>query len=213
MDELSLRERKFAATKAAIQAAVLKRLNEQTLDDIVVKDVCQEVQISETTFFNYFASKQEVIAYTVQIWSIAVAWEMQQTVLQSGQHLQAIRSLFDLTAEMTVETTGLMGEILAYQAKMREPFVFKPLTRAEYAKQFPDRAGIESVAAQGIDQLLFTHLQSAMETGELLPDSNLSSLTMTLIAIFFVTPILVRQGFGSEVKEAYRQQLDQLLPG
>ena len=103
MDGLSLRERKFAATKAAIQAAVLKRLNQQTLDDIVVKDVCQEVQISETTFFNYFASKQEVIAYTVQIWSIVVAWEMLQTVRQSGKHLLAIRRLFDLTAEMTVE--------------------------------------------------------------------------------------------------------------
>jgi AcrR family transcriptional regulator len=212
MDGLSLRERKFAATKAAIQAAVLKRLNQQTLDDIVVKDVCQEVQISETTFFNYFASKQEVIAYTVQIWSIVVAWEMLQTVLQSGKHLLAIRRLFDLTAEMTVETAGLMGEILAYQAKMQEPFVFHPLTRAEYAQQFPNIAGIEAIAFQSIDQLLFTHLESALETGELIPGTDLRSLTMTLIAIFFVTPILVRQGFDGEVKEAYRQQLDLLLP-
>ena len=74
MKELPLRERKYASTKAALLSAVLARLNDQTLESISVKEVCREVQVSETTFFNYFASKQAVIFYLVHIWSITASW-------------------------------------------------------------------------------------------------------------------------------------------
>lgn len=212
MSNLSLRERKYAATKAALQAAVLKRLNDEALEDINVKDVCEEVQVSETTFFNYFASKQDVIGYTIQIWSIAVNWEMQQIFAQNGKHLLAIRRLFEVTAQMNSESLGLMGEILAYQAKMREAYVFTPLTRAEYAHHFPNAPGIDEIQALGIDELLQTRLSAAKENGELPPESDLRTLTMTLIAIFFVTPVIIQLGFGGNVQETYRRQLDLLLP-
>ena len=60
MKEYPLRERKYAATKAALLDAVLARLHDQTLDSISVKEVCREVPVSEATFFNYFTSKDVV---------------------------------------------------------------------------------------------------------------------------------------------------------
>jgi len=205
--ELPLRERKYAATKAALLDAVVARLNDETLDSISVKEVCREVQVSETTFFNYFASKQAVIFYLVQLWSISARWEMQQTLAQGGSHLDAICTLFDLTAEQVVQTPGVMGEIVAWQARNRDKVVFTPLTPAEYALHFPDKTDIEQLQAQGIDQLLGAQLQAALQAGELPADSDLPALALALMAIFFVTPILLQQGPDADVKNAYRRQL------
>jgi len=210
MKELPLRERKYAATKAALLYAVLARLQDQTLESISVKEVCGEVQVSETTFFNYFASKEAVIFYFVNIWSITVGWEMQQTLAQGGTHLDAICTLFDLTAEQVVQTPGVMGEIVAWQTRKRDAVAFTPLTRAEYALHFADKAGIEQLEALGIDQLLGAQLQAALQAGELAADSDLPALALTLMAIFFVTPVLLQQGADADVKDAFRRQL-QLL--
>jgi AcrR family transcriptional regulator len=207
MNELPLRERKYAATKAALLEAVLARLNDQTLESISVKEVCRELPVSEATFFNYFASKQAVIFYLVHIWSINAAWEMQQTLAQGGGHLDAICTLFDLTAEQIVETPGVMGEIVAWQTRKREGVTFTPLTRAEYALHFPGKAGIEKLPAQGIDQLLGAQLQAALQDGELPPDTDLLALALTLMAIFFVTPILLQQQPDADLKDAFHRQL------
>ena len=207
MKELPLRQRKFAATKAALLNAVLTRLNDQTLESISVKEVCREVQLSETTFFNYYASKQAVIFYLVQLWSITATWEMQQTLAHGGGHLDAICTLFDLTAEQVVHTPGVMGEIVAWQTRKRDSVTFTPLTRAEYALHFPDKDGIEQLPAQGVDQLLGAQLHAALQAGELASDSDLPALTLTLLAIFFLTPILLEQGAGADLKKTYHRQL------
>jgi AcrR family transcriptional regulator len=212
MKELSLRERKHAGTKAALLNAILARLGDQTLDDIAVKDVCREVMVSEATFFNYFASKQDVIIYSVQLWSIEVAWEMQAVRARGGGHLEAIRTLFEVTAAKAKKTPGLMAEILARQALMREPVVYAPLTLAEYREHFPGKTGIEAVEGQALDQLILGPLAMAQEAGELPQDVDPQVLGMSLIAIFFVTPVLVTMGLGEDVGAAYRRQLDQLLP-
>lgn len=207
MNELPLRERKYASTKAALLQAVLTRLEDQTLESISVKEVCYEAEVSETTFFNYFASKQAVILYLVQIWSVSVAWEMQQTLAQGGSHVDAICALFDLTAEQVVQSPGVMGEIVAWQSRNREEVDFTPLTNAEYALHFPDSAGIEQFEAQGIDQLLGIQLQAAYQAGELSEDCDLPALVLTLIAIFFVTPILLQQKQDADLGDTFRRQL------
>ena len=205
--ELPLRERKYAATKAALLDAVLARLDDQTLESISVKEICHEVQVSETTFFNYFDSKQAVIFYLVQLWSITAGWEMQQTLAQGGTHLDAICTLFDLTAEQVVQSPGVMGEIVAWQALNRDKVVFAPLTAAEYALHFPDQKDSEQRQAQGIDQLLGAQLQAALQDGELPADSDLPALALALMAIFFVTPILFQQGPDVDLRDAFRRQL------
>lgn len=210
MKELPLRERKYAATKAALLDAVLARLNDQMLDSISVKEVCGEVQVSETTFFNYFDSKQAVIFYLVQLWSIRAGWEMQQTLAQGGSHLDAVCTLFDLTAEQVVQSPGVMGEIVAWQARKRDKVVFTPLTAAEYALHFADNTDIVQLQAQGIEQLLGAQLHAALQDGELAADSDLAALALALMAIFFVTPVFLQQGADADVKDAYRRQL-QLL--
>ncbi len=212
MTDLSLRERKYAATKAALMEAVLARLATQTLDGVAIREVCAEVQVSETTFYNYFPAKQDVIIYFVQLWSIMVAWEMHQRIAQGGTHLDAVRRMFTLTAERDATTPGVMNEIVAFMARKREPVIYAPLTPAEYAHHFPDAVGIAAYSVRSIDALVLDQLHAAQQAGEIAPEVDAQALAMSLIAVFFVTPVIVAMGLVENAQTAYQRQLAQLLP-
>lgn len=209
MTELTLRERKYAATKAALTQALVARLKTESLDEIPVKAVCAEAQVSEATFFNYFPTKAAAVGYRVQLWSIEAQWAMQHCLATGGSHLAAVRELFATVARAEETTPGVMREVVVFQA--RHSLAFSPLTRAEYALHFPARVGVERLQALGVDQLLRAGLQAAQKAGELSPDLDLDAFTITLMSVFFLTPLLASAQHRGTLSEHYRRQLDILL--
>lgn len=59
--EGGLRERKRAATRAAITAVARKLTAERGLNGYTVEEVCEQTNISRRTFFNYFPTKEDAI--------------------------------------------------------------------------------------------------------------------------------------------------------
>lgn len=57
--ELSLRERKKRATRAALQRAALELVAAHGLEGVTIDDITARVGVSPRTFFNYFATKEE----------------------------------------------------------------------------------------------------------------------------------------------------------
>ena len=58
---MSLRERKKAATRAALIATARKLFTEKGYEHTTLDEICDAVQIHVTTFFSYFESKEEVL--------------------------------------------------------------------------------------------------------------------------------------------------------
>ena len=58
---IGLRERKKLKTKAAIQKEALRLFLEKGFDETTIEDIAEAVEISPSTFFNYFPSKEEVV--------------------------------------------------------------------------------------------------------------------------------------------------------
>src|SRR6476660_5993038 len=56
-----LRERKRAATRAAITAVARSLTAERGLNGYTVEEVCEQAGISRRTFFNYFPAKEDAI--------------------------------------------------------------------------------------------------------------------------------------------------------
>ena len=203
---LSLRARKQAQTKLALMNALIARLDDRNLDEIPVKELYEAADISEASFFNYFARKADIIVYFIQLWSLDLAWQLGQADPERPVY-EAIAEVYVSTARQTREHPGLMREILAQQARQASPSEPFEITLAERLIAFPDRPGIAEVPALGLDSLFPPLVERAIATGELPPTTDPTAAFLGLSTIFLGVPMCLTRSAPEFLEAAYRQQL------
>jgi AcrR family transcriptional regulator len=171
------------------------------------------VPCSEPTFFNHFKSKEHLLVFFIQLWSVEMAWQAARLGTPEDP-LEAIAQIFTQTARYTVANPGIMTEILAFQARSRikEP---PPLTQAEILLAHPDKSGIESFSASdgGLDALLPPLLGQAVGQGLLPAHTDIPAAFFALGSIFFGTVVLGRQSDLAYLEPMYQHQLRLLWAG
>lgn len=209
--KIPLRERKYARTKLALVNAAIQRLETTPLEEITVSSLCDDVEISEATFFNYFAKKGDLLDYYIQLWMLEITWQIRQ-----GDHtgIAAIDALFTIAAQQFQQHPGLMGEVLARLARLRKkpapPVIGRAERRRAFEKQLNEDAEIaelERLEASGLDAILLPALQQAINRGELPANSHLPTTMLGLVALFYGIPLLLRMGNPDAIPISYRQQL------
>jgi AcrR family transcriptional regulator len=63
MTVAGLRERKKQKTKASIQREALRLFKKRGYDETTIEDIAEAAEISPSTFFNYFPTKEDVVIY------------------------------------------------------------------------------------------------------------------------------------------------------
>lgn len=98
---IGLRERKKAKTRAAIQQHALRLFREQGYHATTVEQIAEAAEISPSTFFRYFPTKEDVVLYDVLDPPTLAAFRAQPAELSPIQALRgAMRAVFaDLPAE------------------------------------------------------------------------------------------------------------------
>jgi AcrR family transcriptional regulator len=208
----SLRERKFARTRLALAEVVTHHLENAPLEALSVKALCERAQISEATFFNYFSKKEAIVVYLDKLWSLELNWYGKQA---AGQHkgLAVIEAVFRYTAIQIQKKPGLMGEIIAHEARERTRAPRPDITPAERAMAFRDLAGIEQLEDDGLELLLTKSLQQAVDQGELPANTLISAAMIGLVSIFYGVPLAIQHTHPANVAAMYRQQLALLWAG
>jgi AcrR family transcriptional regulator len=168
--------------------------------------------VSEATFFNYFPSKTDLLVYFVQLWTIEAGWHAGRA-LELGSGLDAIEAIFEFAAQRHAENPEVMAEIIAYRARRKAGIPLRTITEVEKKTAFPDLEGIEQVPAAGLDSILPSLIAKAVEQGELAEDTDISSVALTLAAIFFGIPIVQRNMKQHSVAELYGSQLNFIWAG
>ena len=98
---LGLRERKKAKTRAAIQRHDLQLFHEQGYEATTVEQIAEAAEVSPSTFFRYFRTKEDVALYDDLDPLFIAAFEAQPPELSPIQAIRhAWRQVFaDLTGE------------------------------------------------------------------------------------------------------------------
>ena len=208
----SLRERKFARTRLALAEAASGHLEAASLETLSVKSLCERVQISEATFFNYFPKKDDLIVYLDRLWTLELNWYGQQA-MQQQQGLAVIEALFRYTSIQVQKKPGLMGEIIAHEARSRERHSGPDITVAERMLAFSDLEGIENMSDDSLEALLRGSLQMAIEQGELPENTAISAAMVGLVSIFYGVPLALQHSNPAAIAAMYRQQLELLWEG
>lgn len=207
LDDIPLRPRKLALTKVKLLHAAVARLDRVSLDELAVRDLCEDAEISEASFFNYFPKKSDLLVYFVQLWTLDVAWHALRSEPRPATSFDAIARIFAVTGAQVAEHPGVMAEVLAAQARLTAPPPLAEITLAERLAAFPGRDGIETLEARGLESVLPELLAQAVKRRELPPRTDLRAAFLGLAAIFFGVPIALRRVDPRAVEAAYGQQL------
>ncbi len=216
--KIPLRERKYYQTRIRLARALREQLEQVSLDDLMVRDLCDRVEVSEATFFNYFPKKSDLLAYLSQLWSVELAWHGQQALAApsatgDSSGLGVVAAVFDRAAQQFQTAPGAAGELIAWQARTRQRQAPAPLEVDERRLAFPDQPGIEAMPDQSLEQVLATALQRAIDQGELPRNAHLPTTMVALVSIFYGVPLALRLSNPAGIGAMYRQQLMILWTG
>jgi AcrR family transcriptional regulator len=150
----TLRERKKAKTRAAIRDQALRLIREQGYDATTVEQIADAAEVSPSTFFRYFPTKEDVVlqddldllwidAYRAQPAGLAPLTAMRLSLREafanmSGEDMTTLRQTMDLAA------------IPAVRARMLDEFArtnqMLATAIAERSGHSPDDFAVQTVA-------------------------------------------------------------------
>lgn len=206
---MSRRRTKAADTRISILEAALERLDERALADIPAKELADAAGVSTATFFNYFPSKDRLLALFVQLWTIEMAWI--STRHPADDPLGAIEAMLQATAEQSEQHPGILAELITFQARHRFGDDVPALTDEDVLRMFPEHDGIVHTRRDaGLETLIPPLLTRAIELGRLRADTHVDLLLAAIASVFFGAPIIAQQSDTLPLTLAYRTQLDWL---
>ena len=208
----SLRERKFARTRLALAEAATQHMQAASFETLSVKALCEKVQVSEATFFNYFPKKDDLIVYLDHLWTLELNWYGQQSATQHAG-LAVIDAMFRYTSIQIQKKPGLMGEVIAHEARARQRSADPEITRAERLLAFPDLDGIDEMADDSLEHLLRAALQQGIDRGELPVNTAVTAAMVGLVSIFYGVPLALAHNNPAAIGAMYSQQLAILWEG
>jgi len=126
---LGLRERKKAKTRAAIQRHALRLFREHGYTATTVEQIAEAAEVSPSTFFRYFPTKEEVVLYDPTDLPMFAAFEAQPPEVSPIQAVRnAMRQVFG----------GLSHEELVGQVERDELIRSVPELRSAMIDTFVD---------------------------------------------------------------------------
>lgn len=115
---MGLRERKKARTRAAIQSNALRLFREQGYDATTIEQIIEAAEVSESTFFRYFPTKEDLVLRDDFDPAIVEAYQRQPPDMPPVQAMRAsFAALFgSMTAEQRAEQQDRVALCLSVPA-------------------------------------------------------------------------------------------------
>lgn len=207
---MSLRRQKAAILKLGVLDCALKTIGKRTWAELLVDDICSKVRISKVTLFNYFSTKDEILAYYYRIWCFRRAVELQQ---KPKEGVQGIYYLFDKWAESLEENPGVVLGLCGYLASMSrttKPFAVK---QEEKSMLYENVKGVEGVEIQSLEFMVEQFVLGAIMKKEISKTSSARDLTALICSLLYGSAVTANTSRISSPKFYIRKNLELVLKG
>jgi hypothetical protein len=207
----SLREKKHAKTKIAIMNAFIERLKYSRFDDIPIREVYQDAEVAERTFFNYFSEKTDVVLYYVRLATLKMIWQAEKET-PAGRYLPLISSFFSQMSEKWGSnnlTYQIISVLLAQSDKPKKVAI----SALERKLVFPYCKGIEEAPSVDLDEWLKECVILAKKNGELPAEAKVNDVVVSLLTIITGTLLTTRFSNNNNRGYHYTRQLQFLWRG
>jgi AcrR family transcriptional regulator len=166
------RERRCAETRERIINAALELFSERGVADTTVEDITNAADVGKGTFFNYFPTKEHILAHLCQTQMGRIREFVAQALHSSEPMDQLLYKLALIKTEKFHHSPALVRSILV-------PFFSNESTREQMAVDFEE------------DRRILAELMAArQERGELRDDLTPIELAQQFQRVFFGTTVL-----------------------
>ncbi len=181
-----LRERKKQKTKASIQREALRLFKKRGYDETTIEDIAAAAEISPSTFFNYFPTKEDVVLfdeYDPMLFPLLTDAPAGETLRESIHRvLDAFAVILEHDKEAILERSRLVLEVPELRARIWEEL--------EKARE------------------LFAAV-IASRTGREITDFEVQVVAMTLIGISFQASVeWVRSGGEGKLSDLFFRAME-----
>jgi AcrR family transcriptional regulator len=202
-DAIGLRERKAAATRAALANAVFQRLSKRSFGEITVEECAADANVSRMTFFNYFPSKERALDFWLARWS----YEM--SVVSARSSVSGVRAILQIFDEMgdRVAAQPLAALRMYGYASTREHTPLPELTRADRELIAP--GGPEPGDSAGAD--IMGAIEEARRRGEITFEGTAYELAHFLGALLHGSACIGHSSAETDFRVLFRRHVRRAL--
>lgn len=203
--DYSLREKKFVKTKVSLMQAFMSRLKTTRFASISIKEVCESVEVSEGTFYNYFPQKVDVVYYYKNLVSVKIAWEINRKKNELTPW-QLIQYVFELIS-IELQPPYLFYEMISiFTGEQRRPeaLALSPLEK-EYA--YPDCSGIGEVGIGLLEDLFAGLVKEAQKNNEIDPSLDADKVMLALMSIAIGAALTIKIEDFANINNHFQDQL------
>jgi AcrR family transcriptional regulator len=181
-----LRERKKQKTKASIQREALRLFKRRGYDETTIEDIAAAAEISPSTFFNYFPTKEDVVLfdeYDPLMFSMLADAPAGETLPESFQHvIEAFAQILEQDRDDILERSRLVLEVPELRARIWEEL---EKARDLFAAVMARRAGRDAA------------------------DFEIRVVAMTLVTVAFEASVeWVRTGGQGSILDLFKNAID-----
>lgn len=206
--EFSLREKKFAKTKIGLLREFMYQMQTASFDAISIKDVCDKVEVSEGTFYNYFPQKSDILCYYKDLSAIKICWKL-FTEFKDRLALEKISLAFNLLTDEMSDLHVFYEMISTFtREKKSKMHCLAEITSVEKYYAFPDSLGIEETPGMLLEDLFKVLLQEARKNDELPKNVDIEGLVKFLMAVLIGTPLALGMDEFSQLKMYINKELN-----
>ncbi|WP_116948268.1 TetR/AcrR family transcriptional regulator [Jiangella endophytica] len=145
--EVGLRERKKAATRAALAAAANRLAVEQGVEHVTVEAIAAAADVSPRTFHNYFSSREEAIVASIIDWAERLTDEIERRPADEpiwDSLLAVFQGSLDDSREAHARMMAQIEMVLAHPTVIANQLAALDTMRRRFAEAIAVRTGTDT---------------------------------------------------------------------